>query len=51
MIIYDYKPKTDTKYDDIIRVVSILNKIKNSMLDSYADRNTFPAFSEFLCLS
>ena len=39
-IIDDYKPKTKTEYDDKKKVVSILNEIKNSILDFYLHRET-----------
>ena len=41
MIIDDYKPKIETKYDDKKRVVRILNDIRNSMLDCYTYCDTF----------
>ena len=39
-IIDNYKPKTETEYEDIKRVVSILNKVKNFILDFYLNRET-----------
>ena len=39
-IIDNYKPKTETEYEDKKRVVSILNKVKNFVLDFYLNRET-----------
>ena len=43
MIVENYKPKTKIEYDHKKRVVSILNKIRYSMLDFYYDPNSIAA--------
>ena len=36
----NYKPKTETKYEDKKRIVNILNSVKNSILDFYLNLET-----------
>ena len=45
-IIDNYKPKTETEYEDKKRVVSILNKVKNFVLDFYLNRETILKLSK-----
>ena len=40
MIINDYKPEKETKYDNKKRVVGILNDIRKSMLNFYVHHHT-----------
>ena len=40
MVIDDYNPKTNTRYENKKRVVSILNEIRKSILDFYVHYDT-----------
>ena len=46
MIIYDYKLKRETKYDNKNRIVSILNGIRNSILYFYLHHKTIFELTE-----
>ena len=40
MVVENYEPKTKVEYDNETRVISVLNKVRGSIIDFYSHPNT-----------
>lgn len=40
MVVENKEPKTKVEYDNETRVISVLNKVRGSVIDFYSHRNT-----------